>query len=117
MSEKRIESFSEFWPFYVREHSEARNRKLHFIGTSLVIAVALIMLATATPWLVLCLPLAGYGFAWFGHFVIEKNKPASWTYPLWSLLADFKMFGLMCVGKMDAEVAAFGVSRRNQSDK
>lgn len=117
VSEKRIQSFAEFWPYYVGEHSDRTNRRLHFIGTSLVIGLALMMLATRRPWLALLLPVAGYGFAWFGHFVIEKNKPASWTYPLWSLLADFKMFGLTCVGKMEAEVAAFAVSRRNQSDK
>ncbi len=117
MSEKRIQSFTEFWPYYVGEHSDRKNRRLHFIGTTLVIALAATALATGKAWLVLLLPVAGYGFAWFGHFVIEKNKPASWTYPLWSLLADFKMFGLTCVGKMEAEVAAFAVSRRNLNDK
>ncbi len=103
MSEKRIETWGEFWPFYVREHSSPACRALHFIGSSL----SLIMLATGifySPWLILAAPIVGYGFAWIGHFFIEKNKPASFKYPLWSFLADWKMWAMMLTGRMGGEV-------------
>ena len=104
MSERRIESFAEFWPFYVREHSVPACRALHFVGSTLV----LVVIATAAYyswWLLLLAPLVGYGFAWIGHFTIEKNKPASFKYPLWSFIADWKMWSLMLTGRMGAEVA------------
>jgi len=103
MSEKRIESFAEFWPFYVREHSVPACRTLHFIGSTL----ALVVLAAAvaySPWVLLAVPIVGYGFAWFGHFAIEKNRPASFKYPLWSFIADWKMWALILTGRMGAEV-------------
>ena len=85
MPERRIESFAEFWPFYVREHSLPACRALHFVGSTLV----LIVVAAAAYynwWLLLLAPVVGYGFAWVGHFAIEKNKPASFKYPLWSFV-------------------------------
>jgi len=103
MSEQRYQSFAEFWPFYVREHSVPACRALHFVGSTL----ALVMVAAAilvSPWLFLAVPVIGYGFAWFGHFVIEKNRPATFKYPLWSLIADWKMWALMLTGRMGAEV-------------
>ena len=103
MSEQRYHTFAEFWPFYVREHSLPATRALHFVGSSLSVAV----LAAAiiyNPWLLLAVPVVGYGFAWIGHFTIEKNRPASFKYPLWSFIADWKMWALMLVGSMGAEV-------------
>jgi len=103
MSEKRIETWDEFWPFYVLEHSLPACRALHFIGSSL----SLVVLAAGifvNPWLLLAAPIVGYGFAWIGHFFIEKNKPASFKYPLWSFLADWKMWALMLTGRMGGEV-------------
>ncbi len=99
----RYTSFAEFWPFYVGEHSKATTRRWHFIGTLSLIPL-LVLSLTYNFYLLLLLPLSGYGFAWYSHYFVEKNRPATFTYPLWSLLADFKMFGLMCSGKMDAEV-------------
>lgn len=96
-------SFTEFWPHYVREHRTPLNRRLHFIGTALLLPV-IWLAATATPWFVLLLPVTGYGFAWIGHFFVEKNKPATFIHPWWSLIGDFRMFGLMLVGRMDDEV-------------
>jgi hypothetical protein len=100
----RYASFGEFWPHYVREHGLPLTRRLHFIGTSLVIGVFLLALFThhfAVLWL---MPLAGYGFAWVSHFFVEKNRPATFTYPFYSLAADFVMYAKMWRGQMDDEV-------------
>lgn len=104
MTERRYESFQEFWPFYVREHADPANRRMHTIGTAIVITLALAALISGNGWLLLLLPIAGYGFAWFGHFVLQKNRPATFTYPLWSLMADFKMFFYTLTGRMTEEV-------------
>lgn len=100
MSAPRYQSFWEFFPFYLSEHSDRTNRTLHFIGTALIIAILVTALVTLNPWLLLLVPVAGYGFAWVGHFVVEKNRPATFTYPLWSLIGDFVMFGLALSGQL-----------------
>lgn len=105
MSEKRIESFAEFWPFYVREHSVPACRTLHFVGSTLVLIVIAAAIYLQNYWLLLATPLVGYGFAWVGHFAIEKNKPASFKYPLWSFIADWKMWAMILTGRMGEEVA------------
>lgn len=104
MTEKRYKSFEEFWPFYVREHSNKTNRRLHFVGTSLSMGCLATSVLTGRLLPLLAAPVAGYGFAWVGHFIIEGNRPATFTYPKWSLIGDFKMWSLMASGKMDAEV-------------
>jgi hypothetical protein len=102
---REYRSFAEFWPFYLREHSKPRTRALHYAGTSLVVAIA-IFAAASGQWLwLLAIPLAGYGFAWIAHFKVEKNRPATFTYPLWSLVADFKMWWLWLTRRLDAELA------------
>ncbi len=96
-------SFGEFWPFYVREHAHRLNRQLHFIGTS----SALVFLAVALsghPWGWALAPIFGYGFAWTGHFFVEKNRPATFRYPLYSLAADFVMYSKIWQGRMESEV-------------
>ena len=103
MEDERIQSFREFWPFYVREHSDPTNRRLHFIGTSLVIGCA-VGAAMGQWYLIPAMPVVGYGFAWTGHFFFQKNKPATFKYPLWSLAADFVMWGKIATGKMEDEV-------------
>lgn len=101
---KRITSFTEFWPFYVREHAHPLNRQLHFIGSSCGL-ICLVAVLFTLNWLFIPLGLViGYGFAWIGHFFIEKNKPASFNYPFWSLCADWKMWALMLVGRMHPEI-------------
>jgi len=95
---KRFESYEEFWPYYVSEHQDKTCRRLHFIGTSLVLAMA------PNPLLWPALPVAGYGFAWAGHFMFEKNKPATFQYPLWSLRADFRMWKKTITGEMPEEL-------------
>jgi len=93
-------SFNEFFPFYLSEHSNPINRGLHFIGSTLVlIALAYAFLQRAWSLLAL-LPVIGYFFAWIGHFFIEKNRPATFTYPLWSLAGDFKMWKRTLTGEI-----------------
>lgn len=92
MTKKKYSSVSEFYPYYLQEHKNKTNRRLHFVGTLLLLLVAAFMVITQNWILVFALPVLGYGFAWFGHFVIEKNRPATFTYPIYSLICDFKMF-------------------------
>lgn len=95
----RLRTYEEFWPFYVSQHMNPTCRTLHFVGTSLVYMVLVLAVLRSPLWL-LAAPLIGYGFAWVGHFVFEKNRPATFTYPLWSLRGDFRMHRLMLLGKM-----------------
>lgn len=98
--ERKFKDFSEFYAFYLSEHSDPRNRRLHFFGCLAVIIIILYSLL-AQVWLALILvPLFGYGFAWIGHFFIEKNKPATFNYPVYSLLADWKMFSDIIRGRI-----------------
>jgi hypothetical protein len=99
----RLATYEEFWPYYVSEHGKQATRALHFLGTTLVLAT-LGAAALVSPWWLLVTPFAGYGPAWIGHFFVEKNRPATFTYPLWSLRADFRMFGLTLRGRMGPEV-------------
>jgi hypothetical protein len=111
MSDERIASFDEFWPYYVGEHLDPTTRKLHFVGTAAAVGCLVTGIVTRRPALVLGALVAGYGPAWISHFFIEKNRPATFKYPKWSLLADFKMWGLMAVGEMDAEVEKVETAR------
>jgi hypothetical protein len=107
---KTYTTFAEFWPFYLREHSKPATRALHYVGTSLVVALAgYALLMGVWLWLI-ALPLAGYFFAWLAHFTIEKNRPATFTYPLWSLFADFRMWWLWLSGGLKAELERAGVA-------
>ena len=108
---KMYRSFGEFWPFYLREHSRPSTRALHYLGTSLVVAIALFALATQRWWWLLALPLSGYSFAWVAHFQVERNRPATFTYPLWSLAADFRMWALWLTGRLGPELDRAGVTR------
>jgi hypothetical protein len=97
-----FKSFTEFYPYYMREHSNLVCRKLHFIGTCGVIALALLFFFTGIISVLFFIPFMGYGFAWTGHFFFEKNRPATFKYPFYSLLADFKMFWEILTGKVRA---------------
>ncbi len=103
MSDKRFTSFKEFWPYYLSEHRLPSNRLLHYVGTYLSLAFLLIAISTQQWWLLLAALLTGYGFAWIGHFFIEKNRPATFNYPLWSFLADYKMCYFALTGKLKQE--------------
>ena len=105
MSDKRITSYADFWPYYLWEHSSATNRLMHFAGTTTAFVLLGYIIATQSwAWLPLVL-LAGYGPAWIGHFKIEHNRPATFKYPLWSLVSDFRMWGLMITGRLGPHLA------------
>lgn len=99
------QSFEEFWPYYVSQHRNKTCRQLHFVGTT--IAMGCLAASPFYPPAALAAPVAGYGFAWIGHFVFEKNKPASWgglKAAAWSLRGDLRMWRYMAMGQMDGEV-------------
>ena len=106
---KQYTSFEQFWPFYLREHSKSRTRALHYFGTTLVVLLAIAALVTGRFLLFALMPLAGYFFAWIAHFRVEKNRPATFTYPLWSLGADFRMWWLWLTGRLGPELDKAGV--------
>ena len=108
---KRFTTFAEFWPFYLRKHSRPGTRALHYIGTSLVVMVAVAAVVTGNWLLFAALPVAGYFFAWIAHFGLEKNRPATFTYPLWSLRADFRMWWFWLTGRLGRELDAAGVRK------
>ena len=97
-------TLAEFWPFYVSEHLNPTNRKLHFAGTTLALILALMAFFLKARSLAVCALITPYAFAWTGHFGFEKNRPATFKYPLLSLRADFKMYALTWRGAMDAEI-------------
>jgi hypothetical protein len=99
----KFETFADFWPHYVRAHARPKTRLLHAIGSTL--ALACIVLAVAvSPWFLLAAPLIGYSFAWYGHFFVEHNKPATFGHPFWSLAADYVMLWKTLTGSMSGEV-------------
>lgn len=98
-------SFAEFWPYYLGEHQRPGCRVLHYAGALALVAVAVWAIATADWRPLLILPLAGYGPAWLGHFVIEHNHPATWSYVSWSLRGEWRMLWLALRGRLRAELA------------
>ena len=101
MSEqKRYQTFEEFFPFYLSEHSDPLNRAFHYAGTVSVLVLATYAVLSLQFWYLLVVPFVGYGPAWIGHFIIEKNRPATFQYPAWSLRGDFKMLGLFMTGRL-----------------
>ena len=95
----RIKTYKEFWPFYLREHSQLINRRLHFIGTSISLLLIVFAIVESNPGFLILALVNGYGFAWIGHFGFEKNRPATFRYPLWSFISDWRMWFLMLTGQ------------------
>jgi hypothetical protein len=101
-----IRTFSDFWPFYVRAHSQRRTRMFHAVGSTLAL-VCVALGIFVNPWWFLGAPLIGYAFAWYSHFFVEHNKPATFGHPFYSLAADYVMLWKTVSGRMDAEVARY----------
>jgi len=97
---RAFKSFAEFYPFYLTEHSDRTCRRLHFAGASLSLLCLLAAVLTRNPWWLLAGLLCGYGFAWVGHFVFEKNRPASFKRPLYSFMGDWAMYKDIWAGKV-----------------
>lgn len=93
-------SFADFYPFYLQEHSNATCRRLHFLGSTLGLVCLVMLFATGRPQYLLYGLLAGYGFAWIGHFAFEKNRPASFKRPLYSFMGDWRMYFDMWTGRV-----------------
>jgi hypothetical protein len=98
------QNYKEFWDFYVSEHSLPLTRVLHFVGTTLGFTLLVWSIAAGRWYFFPIFFVVGYAFAWFAHFVVEKNKPASFRYPFWSFVSDFQMMWYMTTGRMKAEV-------------
>jgi len=97
---KRYQSFREFYPFYLSEHANPACRRMHFVGTTLVVACLAIALLTRNAWWLAGALAVGYGFAWVGHYLFEHNRPATFTYPLYSFIGDWVMFKDLLTGKI-----------------
>lgn len=91
---QKLQTYREFFPFYLNEHSQALTRKFHYVGTSLAMLCFAAFVITFNPWFLLAGLVGAYGLAWYSHFNIEHNKPATFTYPLWSFIADHHMLFL-----------------------
>jgi len=105
-------SFAEFWPYYLAEHSRAATRWLHLGATLAWLALLAGSLATRAWWLLVLIPFAAYGLAWFSHFFVERNRPATFRYPLLSLAADHKMAFLLVTGQLGRELERLGIRPR-----
>jgi hypothetical protein len=104
MEQREFKTLAEFYPFYLSEHRNLTSRILHFIGTGLVILCFIAAILFHTYQFLLAMPVVGYGFAWVGHFFFEKNKPATFKYPRFSLASDFILFWDLLSGKQPFRV-------------
>lgn len=95
----KFKSFKEFYPYYLSEHSNPKTKLLHFIGTAISLYLFIYALGSQTYWLIPIGVIQGYAWAWVSHFFIEKNRPATFTYPRWSFMGDFMMFYEIILGK------------------
>lgn len=107
---RRIESYADFWPYYLQEHSKPETRAIHYVGTMLSAACILGAAATGNMWFVAGALVGGYGPAWSAHFFVEHNRPATFSYPLWSLVSDYRMFWRWLTGRLSGDLARAGVA-------
>ena len=114
MEPAQIVTYPEFWHYYLREHAKPRTRAWHYLGTSCTILCLAAALVLRQPWVLLASVILGYAPAWIGHFTSERNRPATFRYPLWSLMSDFRMFGSWLIGSLPRELEAAGVATAKQ---
>jgi hypothetical protein len=100
MNEERYRSFGDFYPFYLSEHSHKVSRRLHFTGTSIAVALLITAAITQRWWLIAVALVQGYAFAWIGHYFFERNKPATFRYPAFSLMGDWRLWWEILTGKL-----------------
>jgi len=112
VTEARIASYPEFWAYYLRAHAKPATRAWHYLGSSLTILCLAGAVAFRQPWLLAATVGLGYAPAWFGHLASEKNRPATFRYPLWSLYSDFRMFAAWIGGRLPAELARAGIGQQ-----
>jgi len=108
MAEK-ITRYDAFWLHYLREHAKPQTRQIHYAGTFLALGSVAAAFVFAQPWFGALALVTGYGPAWYAHFCVEKNRPATFTYPVWSLLSDFRMAFAWLTGSLGGELARAGV--------
>ena len=109
---ERFATYREFWPHYLREHAQPKTRALHFLGTGVATTALVALVASRKLWLLPVVFAAGYGPAWVSHFFVERNRPATFTHPLWSLLSDYRMAFVWLTGRLKSELAKAGVPPR-----
>jgi len=114
MNNLEPKTYQEFWPFYLRAHANAGNRYFHFFGTTLTLFCAALAIYDQSFWWLIGMPLLGYGFAWMGHFMVEKNRPATFKYPFWSLYSDYRMYFLYILGRLEPHLKNAGIVIKSQ---
>ncbi len=97
-------TYAEFWPIYLRAHRRPATRLLHFAGSLLALAALAVAFTTRDPWWLIAAPVVGYAFAWFSHFFVEGNRPATFGHPFWSLASDYRMLALWLTGRLSAHL-------------
>ena len=107
-----LTTYAQFWPFYLQEHARPATRAIHFAGTAAAFVFLAAGIASGRSWYFPLALVAGYAPAWMAHFFVEKNRPATFTYPLWSLVSDFRMVWLWTTGRLQRELAKAGVGPR-----
>ena len=110
----RIDDYAQFWAHYLRAHGRAETRQWHFFGTATAIACLAALVASGSAWFLAAAVVAGYGPAWIAHAAFEKNQPATFRHPLWSLISDLRMFGFWLTGRLCGELARAGVPVRRR---
>ncbi len=106
MRARRFSSYEDFFTYYLQQHSDPKNRLLHACGTGIGIAILMGAIMIGRYWLALLWVPVAYGFAWAGHFLIERNEPATWNHPWWSFISDFHMVWLMVSGRLRSRLEA-----------